>query len=65
MNKNVKDFEIQQIDQLNLEVFGGCNLTCPMCPQGSAAGRESDFKKILQFHHNLIITQRRNGFQKG
>ena len=47
MSKNVKDFEIQQIDQLSIEVFGGCNLTCPMCPQGSAAGRESDFKKIL------------------
>ena len=26
----MKDFKINNIDQLNLEVFGGCNLACPM-----------------------------------
>ncbi len=43
----MKDFKINNIDQLNLEVFGGCNLACPMCPQGIEDGREKEFKKTL------------------
>jgi len=43
----MKDFKIDKIDQINLEVFGGCNLACPMCPQGTENGREKDFKKSL------------------
>lgn len=42
-------FEINNIRQINLEVFGGCNLACPMCPQGMEDGREKDFKKTLNF----------------
>ena len=38
---------INKIKQINLELFGGCNLSCPMCPQSS--GREKDFKKLLKF----------------
>jgi len=42
-----KDYKIKEITQLNMEVFGGCNLACPMCPQGIEDGREKDFKKSL------------------
>ena len=38
---------IDKIKQINIELFGGCNLSCPMCPQ--AFGREKDFKKVLKF----------------
>ena len=31
---------------LNIELFGGCNYSCQMCPQGEP-GREKDFKKFL------------------
>ena len=41
---NSKKIEIQQIA---LEIFGGCNYKCPMCPQ--ASGRESSFLKKLPF----------------
>ena len=40
-----KEYKINKITQLNMEVFGGCNLACPMCPQGIEDGREKDFKK--------------------
>ncbi len=43
----MSDFKIDRIDQINLEVFGGCNLSCPMCPQGIKNGREKEFKKNL------------------
>jgi organic radical activating enzyme len=35
------------IQQLDLELNGGCNYKCPMCPQ--ADGREKDFLKKLPF----------------
>lgn len=35
------------IKQLDLELNGGCNYTCPMCPQTD--GREKDFLKKLPF----------------
>ena len=43
----MKNFKIEEITQLNMEVFGGCNLACPMCPQGIEGGREKEFKKSL------------------
>ena len=42
-----ENFTINKITQLNMEVFGGCNLACPMCPQGLEDGREKEFKKSL------------------
>jgi len=42
---------IREIKQINLEMAGGCNLKCPMCPQST--GREIEFKKLLpldEFH---------------
>lgn len=36
---------IHEIKQINLEVAGGCNLRCPMCPQST--GREKEFMKRL------------------
>lgn len=36
------------IERLVLEVFGGCNYTCQMCPQGTI-GRDKDFLKSLPF----------------
>lgn len=38
-------FQIHEIKQINLEMAGGCNLKCPMCPQST--GREVEFKKRL------------------
>jgi len=43
----MENFKINTVTQLNMEVFGGCNLACPMCPQGMENGREKDFKKSL------------------
>lgn len=36
-----------EIKQLDLELNGGCNYACPMCPQ--AEGRERDFLKKLPY----------------
>jgi len=36
---------ITEIRQINLEMAGGCNLRCPMCPQST--GRETDFLSRL------------------
>ena len=43
----MEKYKIKKVTQLNMEVFGGCNLACPMCPQGIEDGREKDFKKSL------------------
>lgn len=37
------------IRQLDLELFGGCNYRCYMCPQKDPDGREAEFKKTLPF----------------
>ena len=37
-----------EIKQLDLELNGGCNYKCPMCPQ--AEGREKNFLKKLPYH---------------
>lgn len=36
-----------EIRQIALEIYGGCNYKCPMCPQ--AEGRERDFLKKMPF----------------
>jgi organic radical activating enzyme len=41
---------MRRIKQLNIEVFGGCNFSCQMCPQSKASGgRERCFLKTLPF----------------
>ncbi|OGS38603.1 MAG: hypothetical protein A2506_11905 [Elusimicrobia bacterium RIFOXYD12_FULL_66_9] len=35
------------VRQIALEIYGGCNYKCPMCPQ--AEGRETDFLKRMPF----------------
>ena len=45
---DINTYEIKQIKQINIELAGGCNLECPMCPQ-SGAGREKEFKKVMSF----------------
>jgi pyruvate-formate lyase-activating enzyme len=37
----------ESIRQIALEIYGGCNYKCPMCPQ--AEGRESEFLKRMPF----------------
>lgn len=39
------DFRIHEIRQISLEMAGGCNLRCPMCPQST--GREKEFTSRL------------------
>lgn len=38
-------FGVHEIKQISLEMAGGCNLKCPMCPQST--GREKDFLRKL------------------
>ena len=49
MNKVVSNFTISKIKQINIELFGGCNLSCPMCPQANN-GREKEFKKSMNYN---------------
>ena len=35
-----------ELKRVLMEVFGGCNYTCQMCPQ-SSPGRDSSFKRKL------------------
>jgi pyruvate-formate lyase-activating enzyme len=44
-----------KIRQLDMELFGGCNYTCQMCPQGSKEGREHEFKKSLKWKNFVKI----------
>ena len=37
---------MKKVRLLNIELFGGCNYSCQMCPQGEP-GREKEFKKLL------------------
>tara|TARA_A100001011_G_scaffold289046_1_gene300167 strand:- start:1842 stop:2798 length:957 start_codon:yes stop_codon:yes gene_type:complete len=39
------------IRQLDMELFGGCNYKCVMCPQGTVQGREKEFKKALTWRN--------------
>lgn len=34
---------------LDLELAGGCNYACQMCPHGESPGREKEFKRLLPF----------------
>ncbi len=43
MNSEILDYKIRQLD---IELHGGCNYECSMCPQ-SNNGREKNFKKLL------------------
>lgn len=52
----IPDLEVHEIKQINLEMAGGCNLKCPMCPQ--SFGREKDFLKRLSLEEfRKIIDQ--------
>ena len=44
-----------KLRQLDMELFGGCNYSCSMCPQGSEKGREPEFKKALSWSNFLKI----------
>ncbi|PPR48323.1 MAG: hypothetical protein CFH18_00075 [Alphaproteobacteria bacterium MarineAlpha5_Bin8] len=48
INNVNSDFTIKTIKQMNIELFGGCNLGCPMCPQ-TDNGREKEFKRSMNF----------------
>jgi len=55
------DLYVDEIKQINLEMAGGCNLRCPMCPQ--SFGREKDFLKRLPLEEfkNIIDQALRRG----
>jgi MoaA/NifB/PqqE/SkfB family radical SAM enzyme len=40
---------LYNIKLLDLELAGGCNYSCQMCPQSDELGREKEFKKLLKF----------------
>ena len=39
---------------MDMELFGGCNYKCQMCPQGEP-GREREFKKSLTWENFVKI----------
>ena len=45
------------IRQLDMELFGGCNYKCVMCPQGTAQGREKAFKQTLTWRNFCKIVE--------
>jgi pyruvate-formate lyase-activating enzyme len=47
----------QLIRQLDMELFGGCNYKCVMCPQGIEQGREKEFKKSLTWKNFIKIVE--------
>ena len=47
----------QLIRQLDMELFGGCNYKCVMCPQGTEQGREKEFKKSLTWKNFIKIVE--------
>ena len=47
----------QLIRQLDMELFGGCNYKCVMCPQGIEQGREKEFKKSLTWQNFIKIVE--------
>ena len=44
---------MKKIRQLDMELAGGCNYSCQMCPQSS--GREKEFKKLLKWDNFVKI----------
>ena len=57
MENNKQNYEISQINQLNLEVFGGCNYTCQMCPQTSPGRGKSFTRKMPLNEFKDILDQ--------
>jgi MoaA/NifB/PqqE/SkfB family radical SAM enzyme len=45
-----------KLERAVIEVFGGCNYTCKMCPQGTEIGREKHFlrKMPLSMFENIL-----------
>ena len=46
---------MKKIRQLDMELAGGCNYSCQMCPQGFEGGREKEFKKVLKWDNFVKI----------
>ena len=44
---------MKKIKQLDMELAGGCNYACQMCPQ--SFGREKEFKQILKWDNFVKI----------
>ena len=49
--KNINDLKLKRIV---MEVFGGCNYTCQMCPQ-SNPGRGKNFTRKISFNLCVIF----------
>ena len=45
---------LNEVEQLNLEMDGACNINCPMCPQST--GREVGFleKLPMKFFYKVV-----------
>ena len=52
------------VKRLSLEIFGGCNFVCQMCPQGEQ-GREREFLRMLPFDvfENILDDALQHGVQ--
>lgn len=56
MSSLTTDLDTLQLERVVIEVFGGCNYTCQMCPQGQLPGREANFlrKMPLATFENIL-----------
>lgn len=43
----MNDLKDLKLERVVIEVFGGCNYTCKMCPQGQKPGREKEFLRKM------------------
>lgn len=53
-----------KIKRLSLEIFGGCNFVCQMCPQGEG-GREEEFLRVmpLSLFKDIVLDAKQYGVQ--
>ena len=53
-----------KIKRLSLEIFGGCNFVCQMCPQGEE-GREQEFLRVMPFElfKDIVLDAKQYGVQ--
>jgi uncharacterized Fe-S cluster-containing radical SAM superfamily protein len=53
-----------KVKRLSLEIFGGCNFVCQMCPQGEG-GRETSFLRSMPFElfKDIVIDAKQHGVQ--
>ncbi len=63
MNMIATDRPKIHIKRAVIEVHGGCNYKCNMCPQGSEEGREKEFLKKMSFDDFKMVLDQMEGVE--